>query len=141
VLRNNIHLTERQQTVLNLFLSGKLEKIIALELQIGASSVGTHLWRIRQKFGVHSNRELYSLCAANHGSNVPAELAQLRAEAVGFEAWRKTLVKEISLATAQRDAALRELEELKAIPAVQQALARRDSPLDNWHRVGHDGCP
>lgn len=112
MLPKQVMLTEREMDVFKALLSGKSQKAISLDFGIAQSTVGSYCIRIRRKFGVRSMRELYAISAG--GSNPSAELAQLRADAAGFDAWRRTLIKEIALATASRDAALRELEELRA---------------------------
>lgn len=122
IVRNNVRLTERQDEIFRLVLAGKQVKQMAAELNISMSTVGSQLMWIRKKFNVKTTRELMLLGKAS--PNVSAELAMLRADAAGFDAWRKTLIKEISIVTAQRDEYKRQLEELKAIPAVQVVLSR-----------------
>ena len=121
-LRTSVSLSERQKMILDHFLMGKTQKQISLDLGIAASTIGTHLGRIRKRFGVRTNRQLYALSA--NTLNEPAEMAILKADVASLEAWRTTLLREISFVTTQRDSYLRELQELRDIPAVQQVLAR-----------------
>lgn len=107
----SVKLTEKQMAVFKAFCGGKLQKEIALDLGVKANTIGSHMKQIRKKFGVRTNRQLFAMTTGD--LNVSAELSILRADAAGFEAWRKKLVAEISLVTAQRDAALRELKELR----------------------------
>lgn len=108
---NGSGLTERQNEVLRLLLAGKMQKHIGLELRIAASTVGTYLMAIKRKFGVRTVRELFALSAGT--LNTSAELARLRAEVASLEKWRQVMNREINLVTAQRDAAMKELEECR----------------------------
>lgn len=122
IIRNQVRLTEKQDQVFRLVLQGKMIKEVAAELNISPSSASGSLEWIRKKFGVKTTRQLIAL--ARPSMNVAAELARLRADVAGFDAWRKTLVREIAMVTAQRDEYRRQLEELRSMPAVAMVLAR-----------------
>lgn len=109
---NGSALTDRQMQIFRLFLAGKMQKQIALEIKVTPSTVASTLIRIRRKFGAKSLRELYALSTGSVSASV--EIASLRAHVASLEKWRHVMEKEITVAVAQRDAALRELAELKA---------------------------
>lgn len=58
-------LTEREREVMNCILAGKLNKVIADELQIAMRTVEVHRARIFEKMGVRSAVELAQLLAAS----------------------------------------------------------------------------
>lgn len=109
--KNGHALTDCQQGVFKLLLAGKLQKEIAVDLNIKPSTVGSHMLAIKRKFGVRTVRALFAMSAGT--LNTSAELARLRAEIAGLEKWRQVMNREINLVTAQRDEALRALAELR----------------------------
>lgn len=63
------NLTEREREVMNCILGGKLNKVIADELQIAMRTVEVHRARIFEKMGVRSAVELAQLLSAHSSSN------------------------------------------------------------------------
>lgn len=113
--RRGAALSPRESDLWRLLGEGKLQKEIAAEWRVKQSTVGTTAASLRRKVGVRTNRQLAAMCMAP--PNVTAELARLRAEVAGLEAWRRTMQVEINRVTAQRDAAMRDADELrKKIP-------------------------
>jgi two-component system response regulator DctR len=62
-----VTLSEREQEVMQLLVSGKLNKVIADELAIAVRTVEVHRARIFEKMGVRSAVELVKLLAAMDG--------------------------------------------------------------------------
>lgn len=63
----------RERTVFHLAALGKSNKLIAYELGIAASTVGTHLAAVMRKFGVSSRIELIRLVAQTSAMRAPKE--------------------------------------------------------------------
>lgn len=62
-----VTLSEREQEVMQLLVSGKLNKVIAEELAIAVRTVEVHRARIFEKMGVRSAVELVKLLASMDG--------------------------------------------------------------------------
>ena len=72
-------LTEREKECLRLLARGKSTRDLARELDIGLTTVHTHLRRIRDKLKLESPEALISFAARNFFAPEPAQFADLEA--------------------------------------------------------------